>query len=580
MSTPTAVRTGGRWYGRFRVTPTGVPSRAAVGTPTITTGPLTIRPASVPSRVAVGTPTVTWPQDIRPTSVPSRAAVGTPSLIPIVAPQGVTSRAAVGTPTITVGPVTISPTGVVSRAAVGSPSVAYVVKPDGVPSRVVAGTPSVAYVVKPTAVPSRNAVGTPTITRGPVTVSPAGVSSRVAVGTPTITQPASVNYNTQGVGTETTSSPTTCTISPNAGDDVLVFYSLGSGAVSSMTYGASNLPMICVGQALSNGVLIAAYLIRNVVSGSATINVNKTGSSWGQAVAVSYAGAQGFRPAKSAVGNGASFSLPVTVPLNGRTVHAFTPGQQSTTLSSLTGGTSRYLDNVGFLTQSVRDTDAATTFGGSLSATRDWAALGVPLCAVAPTGPIPKYSSGTDAEGINGTKTFDIYSSAGDYIYAMVGQAGPGDPSAVTCDGSAMTLIDTVAWTHPNTSGGFLKIYRSSTAMASAGAKTVSVTATGGNWWRACGLAISGVTTPSGTVTKTAATASQPSQAATCTVGQLAVQIFITSAAPTGTTGGAALWLTPSAGQVFMVVNVADESTTFTIANTSMNWGAAALILS
>lgn len=574
-----ATRTGGKWYGRFRIAPTSVPSRVAVGTPTITTGALTIRPTSVPSRAAVGTPTITWPQDIQPTSVSSRVAVGTPSLIPIVAPTSVPSRAAVGTPTVTVGPVTISPTAVPSRVAVGTPSVAQVIKPAGVASRVAVGTPSVAYVVKPTAVPSRAAVGTPTLTPGPVTIAPASVASRVAVGTPTITQPASVNHNTQGVGTETTSSPTTCTISPNAGDDVLAFYSVGSGAVSSMTYGASNLPMTCVGQALSNGVLIAAYIIRNVASGSATINVNKVGSSWGQVVAVSYGGSQGYKPAKSAVGNGSSFSLPVTVPLNGRTVHAFTPGQQSTTLSALTGGTSRYLDNVGFLTQSVRDADAAATFGGTLSAIRDWAALGVPLCAVAPTGPIPKYSSGTTADGISDTKTFDVHAAVGDYVYAFVGQTGPGDPSAVTCAGTAMTLIDTLTW-NTGSATGFVKIYRSAAAMASAGTKTVSVTATGGNWWRACGLAASGVTSPSGTVAKTSGTSSQPTQSVTCAADQLIVQIFITSAAATGTEGGAGLWLTPSAGQVFMTLNVADESTTFKLANTSVNWGAAALVLS
>ncbi|MGH3725668.1 MAG: hypothetical protein ACRDUS_16285 [Mycobacterium sp.] len=453
------------------------------------------------------------------------------------------------------------------------------IKPTGVPSRVAVGTPSIAQVIKPTGVPSRVAVGTPSVTRGSVTITPTGVPSRVAIGTPTITQPATVNYSTQGVGTEATSSPTTCTINPAAGEDVLAFYSVGSGAVSGMTYGASNLPMTCVGQALSNGVLIAAYIIENVAAGSATINVNKTGSSWGQAVAVSYAGAQGYRPTKSVVGTGTSFSLPVTVPLNGRTVHAFTPGQQSTTLSALTGGTSRYLDNAGFLTQSVRDADAAATFAGTLSASRNWAALGVPLCAVAPTGPIPKYSTGTDADGINGTKTFDIQAAVGDYVYAFVGQTGPGDPSAVTCAGTAMTLIDTLTW-NTGSATGFIKIYRSAAAMASAGAKTVSVTATGGNWWRAYGLAVSGVTTPSGTVTKTSGTSSQATQSVTCTTDQLIVQIFITSAAPTGTEGGAALWLTPSAGQVFMTVNVADESTTFKIANSSVNYGAAALVLS
>ncbi len=579
MTQPRPRRTGGKWYARFRVLAPSTPSGEAFGTHTINTGPLGLWPTAISSVEAFGTPLVTYPQAIESAAIPSAEVFGSVAIGQTLNLTGIPSPEDFGIPTMQLGAVVVAATGAASAEAFGTSVIGRSVASPSIPSAEAVGQPIVGRGIGASGIASAETFGTHVVARGAVSVALSGIPSAEGLGTAVITQPASVVYDAVGVGTETTATPTQCTINPVAGSDVLAFYSVGGGGVSGMTYGASNLPMTCVGQAFSSGVVIAAYLIRGVPAGSATINVNKVGNNWGQAVAVSYAGAQGYGPAKQIVGNGTSFSQPVAVPLNGRVIHAFTPGESSTTLSGLTGGTSRYLDNAGFLTQSVRDTDVNATFAGTLSATRNWAALATPLRAVALTGPTFRYSSGTASEGNNDTRTFDVVAAVGDYIYSVVGQDRSGNPSSATCGGAAMTLIDTQAWT--SSSGtGYIKVYRSAAAMVSAGAKTISITATGGGWWRAAGLAVSGVTNPSGIATKTAGTSSQPTQAVTCLANRLILQAFVTATAPTGTEGGAALFLSPSAGLFFLVLNVADESTTFKLANTSVNWGAMALVLS
>lgn len=572
---------GGQWYGRFSASVPSIPSAEAFGTPELVKLVYNLRPTSIPSAEAFGSMLVTFPQFTYPTGIPSGEAFGTALIRSSFNPVSIPSEEAFGGPTISVGPVTFTPTGIPSAEAFGTAKFSHVViVTAGIASAEVVPAPRVGRNIGATGIASGEGFGTATVNRGAVSVTASGIPTAEAFGAATFTQPATVNYSTQGVGSETTSSPTQVTISPNAGEDVLAFFSVGDGGVMGATYGASNLPMTCVGQALSSSsTLIVCYLIRNVAAGSATINLTKTGNNWGQAVAVSYAGAQGFRTAKHVVGNGTSFSQAVTVPLNGRTVHAFTPGENSTTLSSLTGGTSRYLDNAGFLTQSIRDTDADTSFTGTLSASRPWAALAVALRATAVGGATPGVSAGTASEGNGDTRTFDVYAATGDYVYAVVAQDRTGNPSSVTCAGTAMTLMDTQTFT-TGVGTGFLKVYRSASAMGSAGAKTVSITATGGGWWRGCGIAVSGVTSPSGVVTKTSGSSSQPSQAVTCSAGELILQFFATATEPTGTEGAATLWLSPGGSFMFPVISISDESTTFKLSNTSINWGAIAVVLS
>lgn len=577
MTQPRPRRTDGKWYARFRTLVPSISSGEAFGTHAISTGPLGLWPAGIAPVEAFGTPRITYPQDIAPTGVSSAETFGAVAVGQTLNASGIPSPESFGIPTMQLGSVVIAPAGVASEEAFGTYVLGRSVAPLDIPSAEAAGRPIVGRGIGVPGIAGAEAFGSQMVARGAVGIASNGIPSAEAFGAAVITQPASVVYSTVGVGAETTATATQCTINPAAGDDVLVFFSQGGGDAVSATYGASNLPMTCVGQALSNGVLIAAYLIRGVTAGNATITINKTGSRWGQAVAVSYAGAQGYDPATQLVGNGATFSQTVSVPLNGRTVHAFTPGETSTTLSGLTGGVSRYLDNVGFLTQSVRDTDVAGTFTGTLSASRDWAILSVALRAIAPTGVRAKYNVCTPSV-LSTTTTADVVAASGDYIYAVVAQDRPGDPSTVTCAGTAMTLIDTAPWSSPF-GASYIKIYRSSVAMTSAGVKTLSVTSTGNGWCRIFGMAASGVSNPSGTVTKTSGTSSQPVQAATCSGNQMILQVFATSTMPTGTSGGTCLSVT-TIGQIFLSVNVAHEPTTFKLANTSVNWGAMALVLS
>lgn len=577
MTQPRPRRTDGKWYARFRLLVPSTPSGETFGTHAISTGPLGLWPPGVASAEAFGAPRITYPQTIEPAAITSTESFGAAGVAQTLNASGIPSPESFGIPTMRLGAVVVATEGAASAEAFGTSVIGRGVLPPSIPSAEVVGQPIVGRGIGVPGIASAEAVGAQTVARGAVGIAANGIPSAEAFGTAVITQPASVVYSTVGVGAETTATATQCTINPAAGDDVLVFFSQGGGDAVSATYGAGNLPMTSVGQALSNGVLIAAYLIRGVSAGNATITINKTGSRWGQAVAVSYAGAQGYDPATQLVGNGATFSQTVSVPLNGRTVHAFTPGETSTTLSGLTGGVSRYLDNVGFLTQSVRDTDVAGTFAGTLSASRDWAILSVALRAIAPTGVRAKYNVCTPSV-LSTTTTADVVAAGGDYIYAVIAQDRPGDPSTVTCAGTAMTLIDTAPWSSPY-GASYIKIYRSAASMTSAGAKTLSVTSTGNGWCRIFGITASGVSNPSGVVTKTSGTSSQPVQSATCSVNQMILQVFATSTMPTGTSGGTCLSVT-TIGQIFLSVNVAHEPTTFKLANTSVNWGAMALVLS
>ncbi|WJR32415.1 hypothetical protein P3F83_18055 [Mycobacteroides immunogenum] len=585
MTTPATTRQGGgKWYPRYRSTVTSIPSGEAFGTLVIDRGPLTLRPAAISSAEAFGTQLITYPQDVTAGGIASAEVFGTAQVGFRVAVPGIASAESVGAPTVAVGPVTVAPASIGTAEAFGVAAVGQRVAPSSIAPAEAFGNPKVNMALTAAGIASAEAFGTPAVGRGAVGVAPAGIASGEAFGALTVTQTATIYYNTQGVGSENNGTPLTCTINPNTGDDVLVFAMLGasSGATGfyKATYGPSNLPMICAGQELSSGVVIAAYIIRAVPAGSATVNITRGTSPapWGQAVAVSYSGAAGYDPATAAAGTGTSFSHSVTVPTNSRTVQAITTGDAGATLSNLAGGVSRYLDNAGFCIQSIRDSDASTAFTGTLSTSRAWASIAVPLRTSAATGVRAGYSYGATSVLGATTTTFDIAAAVGDYVYVPVIQDRAGDPSSVTCDGSPMTLIDTAPWSSGSGSA-FIKIYRSAAAMSSAGLKTVSVVTSGSGWSRSGGVAVSGVTSPSGTVTKTSGTSSQPTQAVTCSAGQMILQILASSAAPTGTEGGATL-VVSSAGQVFWSINIALESTTFKMANTSTNWGALALVLS
>lgn len=164
-----AVEVLGTASGSTTVTPTGIASGQAIGTPSVTPGAVTITPTGVGSGGAVGTPAASTTVTVAPSGVTSGAAVGTPavSTTVTVSPTGIASGAGIGTPSIS-GTQTVTPSGIASGATVGSPTIAA------------------SITVAPGGVTSGQALGTPTVS-GSVTASPTGVASSAAVGSPTAT---------------------------------------------------------------------------------------------------------------------------------------------------------------------------------------------------------------------------------------------------------------------------------------------------------------------------------------------------------------------------------------------------------
>lgn len=145
--------------GPATISPTGISSAEAFGSPTVTAGAVTISPSGIASAEAFGTPSITATWTISPT--------------------GIASGEAFGTPTLTPGAVTIIPAGIASGEAFGVP----VISSDG--------------TILPTGIPSGEAFGTPTISGGPITLQPTGIPSAEAFGVPAISSPGAGSSVTQ-----------------------------------------------------------------------------------------------------------------------------------------------------------------------------------------------------------------------------------------------------------------------------------------------------------------------------------------------------------------------------------------------
>ncbi|WP_457156343.1 hypothetical protein [Mycobacteroides abscessus] len=370
----------------------------------------------------------------------------------------------------------------------------------------------------------------------------------------------------------------TCTINPASGADVVVlaWVSGGSSSCYQGVYGGSSLPMRLLGRVKFNSGQLAAFLIENVASGSATATISKTGSDWAQAVALSYTGAADFRQVKVAKGQGTTCSQSATPGSNARSIQSFTRGGISGAFSGPSGGTNRINETSGFVVGTVSDNNISGTFSASITASANWGGVVVDATPSTISAPKINYTGAVWSEINGGTQTFSVRAAVNDYVVVDIAQAGNGDPSSVTLDGVSMTLIDTQAFTHPNTSAGFLKRYRSA-QIGSAGDKTVSITTTGSQWWHAGGWSISNVTS-FGTPAKSSGTSSTPTQSVTCAAGQLILQSFVVPSAPTDLTA-ANFFDSPGASQLYLLMNAAEETTTFTVSN-SMNWAAMATVIS
>lgn len=369
----------------------------------------------------------------------------------------------------------------------------------------------------------------------------------------------------------------TCTINPTAGSDVLIFASSGGASLYAATFGAGSTKARLLGRVKFLGGQYTVFLVRGVSSGSQTATVKYgSGGGWAQCVAISYTGAVDWKLVKTVFGSGSTASQSTTPGSNGLSVQGFASADDSIVFSSLTGGVARLNEVAGFDCFTIRETNISNTFGASLSSSVPWGGV---VCEATPSsisGPKINHCVGMYTEEVGGTRTFDVPCASGDYVIAAIAQASPGDPSAVTCAGSAMTLIDTQAVT-TGSGTGFVKVYRSASAMGSAGDKTVSFTTSGGGWLHVGGCSVTNAASFSA-ATKSSGTSSAPTQAMTCSAGQLILHFFVLVSAPQTVTG-TNMFDSPGGSQIYLHINAAHESTTFGVSNT-MNWGSMGIVIS
>lgn len=472
----------------------------------------------------------------------------------------------------------IEPTPAVLTLTGARPSLEQTVHPAPAVLTLTGGVPNVStgHTVTPTSASLTLTGGTPTVTRTDnKLINPTAAVLTLTGGTPTVAVLSPISIDQVGTpGSENTGN-LTCSINPTAGADILAFAWCIDAASSCYQATYSGNPMRLLGRAKINGGSLSVFLIENMSSGSATVTVNKSGSGWAQAAAVTYTGAVDFRQAKIALGAGTSVSQSASPGLSSRSIQSFCRGGNSGTFSSLSGGTNRINETSGFVAGTISDTSTSATFSGTLSSSANWGSVVIDALPQAITTPKINHTNGVWTEANSGTQTFTVKAALNDYIVVDVAQAASGDPSSVTCAGTTMTLIDTQTWSHPSTGSGFLKRYRS--GQLSSGDKTISITATGSQWWHAAGVSISNVTS-FGTTTKTSGTSSAPSQSVTCSAGQLVLQSFATGAAATDI-NATNYHDSPGGSLVFLYMNVSLESATIA-ATGSTNWGAIATVIS
>ncbi|MDQ0923338.1 hypothetical protein QF038_001846 [Pseudarthrobacter sp. W1I19] len=202
------------------ISPTGIPSTAAIGSPAVSPGAVDISAAAIGASASFGTPTVSpGPVAITVTGIASTALMGSPAVSPgpvNISASGNGSALSLGSPTLSPGAVSVPPTGVASTAAVGAPTLSpgsVAISTTGVASGSAVGTPVLtpgASDVSPTGVASTVTIGSPTLSPGAASASPAGVGSTASIGSPSLSsaatlQPTSID-STAALGSPTLTS--------------------------------------------------------------------------------------------------------------------------------------------------------------------------------------------------------------------------------------------------------------------------------------------------------------------------------------------------------------------------------------
>jgi endonuclease/exonuclease/phosphatase family metal-dependent hydrolase len=165
------------------ISPTGLASALAFGSPTLVQTGLTISPTGLVSGLAFGTAKVN--QHIVASGIASAEAFGTPEINQSIGVVGVPSGVAFGTAKVNQAVVAAS---VPSAEAFGVPQVNLKVIPGGLASALTFGTARLNQKIVAAGVVSSEAIGTATVQRGNVNVSPSGIASALAFGNPIVQQ--------------------------------------------------------------------------------------------------------------------------------------------------------------------------------------------------------------------------------------------------------------------------------------------------------------------------------------------------------------------------------------------------------
>jgi len=143
------------------ISPTGIASAEAFGSPQINVGGVSISPGGIASLEAFGTPVL--------------------SLVIAIQPAGIASLEAFGTPVIAPGSVVIMPASILSAEAFGTPELVS------------------ATIIAVTSIPSEEAFGALEITLGAVTIMPAGIGSLEAFGNTFVNDGSIIIVNEDGI---------------------------------------------------------------------------------------------------------------------------------------------------------------------------------------------------------------------------------------------------------------------------------------------------------------------------------------------------------------------------------------------
>ena len=151
----------------------------------------------------------------------------------------------------------------------------------------------------------------------------------------------------------------------------------------------------------------------------------------------------------------------------------------------------------------------------------------------------------------SGSASFSITAAAGDYVMVDV-VTYASTPTSVTCGGVAMTLL--------KSQSGTGRVNRYGLAGVSGGAKTIAIT-NAGDYTYAAAVTLQNVVTVGTTASTTAA--GNPSQAVSCSAGELIVQSFGDYGTSFGTASGPARIHTYNGGTLNLNLAVSTASATF-----------------